>query len=141
MEKTIKATWEAACRRGRFPGRFVLVFSVMYGRKKSPKLLNLFFQIDLMVLFVFTVALFASSVQAKSTKHPVLRGVAQVVDGDTLKIGQKSIRIHGIDAPEKKQMCKKNGKFWKCGIEAINLMRRILELLIAQSWVLGVEIR
>lgn len=31
--------------------------------------------------------------------------VATAVDGDTLKIGGRSVRIHGIDAPEMKQRC------------------------------------
>ena len=35
-------------------------------------------------------------------------GSAKVVDGDTIKINGKIIRLFGIDAPEKKQICKKN---------------------------------
>ena len=36
-----------------------------------------------------------------------ISGFAQVVDGDTIKINSKKIRLYGIDAPEKKQKCKK----------------------------------
>jgi endonuclease YncB( thermonuclease family) len=32
---------------------------------------------------------------------------AQIIDGDTIKINSKKIRLYGIDAPEFKQMCKK----------------------------------
>ena len=36
-----------------------------------------------------------------------ISGFAKVVDGDTIKINSKKIRLYGIDAPEKKQKCKK----------------------------------
>ena len=34
-----------------------------------------------------------------------ISGFAVVTDGDTIKISNKKIRLHGIDAPEKKQNC------------------------------------
>lgn len=37
----------------------------------------------------------------------VIEGYAYVVDGDTLYIGNKKIRLYGIDAPEKNQTCSK----------------------------------
>ena len=36
-----------------------------------------------------------------------ISGNAQIIDGDTIKINSKKIRLNGIDAPEFKQMCKK----------------------------------
>ena len=36
-----------------------------------------------------------------------ISGFAKVVDGDTIKMNSKKIRLYGIDAPEKKQKCKK----------------------------------
>jgi endonuclease YncB( thermonuclease family) len=44
--------------------------------------------------------------------HPV------ITDGDTIKISNNKIRLHGIDAPEKKQNCTKNAKEYNCGIVA-----------------------
>ena len=42
-----------------------------------------------------------------------------VVDGDTIKFNNKKIRLHGIDTPEIKQICKnKTGENYKCGIKA-----------------------
>ena len=35
-------------------------------------------------------------------------GKAEVIDGDTIRINEKKIRLFGIDAPEKKQFCKKD---------------------------------
>ena len=34
-------------------------------------------------------------------------GIANVIDGDTIKINAKKIRLEGIDAPEAKQKCTK----------------------------------
>jgi len=43
----------------------------------------------------------------KSDEIKEISGNAQIIDGDTIKINSKKIRLHGIDAPEFKQMCKK----------------------------------
>ena len=37
----------------------------------------------------------------------LISGMVKIIDGDTLKIGEKKIRLYGIDAPEKAQNCKK----------------------------------
>ena len=34
-------------------------------------------------------------------------GIPRVIDGDTVHIDNQKIRLEGIDAPEKKQRCKK----------------------------------
>ena len=47
-----------------------------------------------------------------------ISGFAVVTDGDTIKILNNKIRLHGIDAPEKKQNCTKNAKEYNCGIVA-----------------------
>lgn len=44
-----------------------------------------------------------------------IAGQASVVDGDTIEIAGRRIRIHGIDAPESRQTCTVNGKAWRCG--------------------------
>lgn len=55
-----------------------------------------------------------------------ISGPASVVDGDTLRIGAVSIRIHGIDAPEHGQNCNlPNGRQWACGQSATNHMARL----------------
>lgn len=45
-----------------------------------------------------------------------LVGKPRIVDGDTIEIGGTKIRLHGIDAPEDKQTCKKaDGSDYRCG--------------------------
>ena len=46
-----------------------------------------------------------------------LSGPAQVVDGDTIRIGGQAVRLHGIDAPERDQTCARaDGGQWACGV-------------------------
>lgn len=47
-----------------------------------------------------------------------LSGTAEAIDGDTLKIGGREVRLFGIDAPEFQQTCDHNGEVWACGEEA-----------------------
>jgi endonuclease YncB( thermonuclease family) len=48
-----------------------------------------------------------------------LRGIARVVDGDTIDIGDTRIRLEGIDAPETGQTCKRKWfGSWPCGAVA-----------------------
>ena len=42
-------------------------------------------------------------------------GFPVITDGDTIKILNNKIRLHGIDAPEKNQKCYKNKKKYNCG--------------------------
>ena len=41
----------------------------------------------------------------RSEEIKEISGNAQIIDGDTIKINSKKIRLYGIDAPEFKQMC------------------------------------
>ncbi len=50
----------------------------------------------------------------------------RVVDGDTLRIGKVNVRLHGIDAPEKAQLCQRDNLDWLCGQEAAAHLRRLI---------------
>ena len=50
-----------------------------------------------------------------------------VVDGDTIKIGETTYRLHGIDAPEAGQRCNTSGTGeWSCGREAIGALEELV---------------
>src|SRR5262245_8210406 len=51
-----------------------------------------------------------------------IAGVASVTDGDTIQIHGQSIRLYGIDAPERGQLCKLDDKPWRCGPAAANAL-------------------
>lgn len=54
--------------------------------------------------------------QEQMTPATRVTGPARVIDGDTLVIGGRRIRILGIDAPERNQTCHDAaGQTWQCG--------------------------
>lgn len=56
------------------------------------------------------------------TKPQIISGVAYVIDGDTLVIRKRHIRLFGIDAFEHDQTC---GRF-RCGLEARKTLRNLI---------------
>ena len=70
---------------------------------------------------VFSVALAASAAMAAE-----IVGRPHVVDGDTLEIAGRHIRIFGIDAPDLGQTCKANGTVWSCGKEAVYALKNLV---------------
>jgi len=77
---------------------------------------------------------FSSKTEAQKGIQPsftTLKGRPRIIDGDTIELAGRRIRLHGIDAPEMKQTCTREGKEWLCGQEAIWALARIIE----EHWV------
>ncbi len=49
-------------------------------------------------------------------------GIASVIDGDTIEVHGQPIRLHGIDAPESRQLCRLDSNPWQCGKDAANAL-------------------
>ena len=50
-----------------------------------------------------------------SARAETLTGSVEAIDGDTLKVGGKVVRLAGIDAPDIDQTCQFNGQDVNCG--------------------------
>lgn len=55
-----------------------------------------------------------------------ITGKVRVIDGDSLAIGERRLRLKGIDAPEIKQRCRRDGFEYPCGIEATSHLRGLV---------------
>ena len=65
------------------------------------------------------VSVFAPKALAATGRHSFLQGTARVIDGDTLDVAGKRVRLFGIDAPELQQMCGRSWfGHWSCGVSA-----------------------
>ncbi|MGL4395693.1 MAG: thermonuclease family protein [Hyphomicrobium sp.] len=55
-----------------------------------------------------------------------IRGAGRAIDGDSLRVGTHEVRLQGIDAPEGRQTCKRDGADWPCGDAARDELRRLI---------------
>ncbi len=86
---------------------------------------KIFYKILIFICFFFQQNSFAT----------VFEGVPKVIDGDSLEINNNKIRLFGIDAPEKKQICKKPylvisffifHKNYECGLMVANRLKKLI---------------
>ena len=87
-------------------------------------------------LILFSLLIFFTVSNLAIGNEKIILGNAKVIDGDTIKINKKKIRLFGIDAPEKKQICKKIylnffiftfQKDYKCGEKSALALSKKLE--------------
>jgi len=71
-------------------------------------------------------ALMSGSVLADQSPSEQWTGVASVIDGDTIEVRGVRIRFDGVDAPEARQICTKDGKSWRCGAASANALHEYL---------------
>ena len=79
-------------------------------------------------MMMSTIRSFLVVMLAAWSAHADVGGHPTVLDGDTLEVAGERIRLHGIDAPERRQQCVVDGAAWPCGTEAsLALAARIAE--------------
>ena len=105
--------------------------------------IKIFYQLNILfiILFIFCIHL-------KSQEIESIIGIAKVIDGDTIKIDSKKIRLFGIDAPEQKQFCKKPflsissitfKKDYPCGEISTNFLKKKIDNKIINCKSLGMD--
>ncbi len=81
--------------------------------------------VQVFLITTTTALLLTCPVTSLAANNKVV-GVPRIIDGDTLSIDGKRIRLHGIDAPENKQYCTKDGNSWHCGRKATEALSRMV---------------
>ncbi|MCB5412185.1 thermonuclease family protein [Pseudogemmobacter faecipullorum] len=79
-----------------------------------------------MIKIITTALAFSLLSVLPSAARDSITGTASVIDGDTIEIHGKRIRLHGIDSPESRQRCYRNGKAWRCGTDAANALSELI---------------
>ena len=81
-----------------------------------------------MKFFLFIIILVNLNIKINASE---IYGFAIITDGDTIKILDNKIRLHGIDAPERNQQCIKNTKKYNCGtVATMALIKKINKNLV-----------
>ncbi|WP_288901658.1 thermonuclease family protein [uncultured Sneathiella sp.] len=70
---------------------------------------------------------FKALLDANVDKSGMLTGAVTVTDGDTIRLGNTKIRLHGIDAPESRQNCYSASEtLYPCGSKSTAYLRRLV---------------
>lgn len=69
--------------------------------------------VDLRIAALCVCLLVPTTVLGAPTE--TFRGKARAMDGDSLRVGRREVRLWGIDAPEFDQTCERDGRQWDCG--------------------------
>lgn len=74
------------------------------------------------------LALAALVVVGMRLKAPAdaVSGQARVIDGDTIELGGRRLRLAGMDAPELSQLCERAGTTYRCGEAAREALRDLV---------------
>jgi endonuclease YncB( thermonuclease family) len=75
--------------------------------------------------WVIVCALLALGAETACVPQERVNGRAEIIDGDSFRIGSAEIRLFGADAPEGRQQCTRNGSPWRCGDAAASELRRL----------------
>lgn len=62
----------------------------------------------------------------ESSAQSVFAGLGHAKDGDSLMVGEREVRLFGIDAPEWDQTCKRGGRDWACGQDAAEELAKLV---------------
>jgi endonuclease YncB( thermonuclease family) len=83
-----------------------------------------------LIQIAWTLVLIAAAAVAAGLLHRAgetrLAGAAVAIDGDSLRLAGRELRLHGIDAPELRQTCRSGGEERPCGRDARTALTALL---------------
>jgi endonuclease YncB( thermonuclease family) len=92
-------------------------------QERRPKMLARATTIHALAALLVVVASFGAPAQPLSVS-----GQATAIDGDTLEVSGTRVRLHGIDAPESAQTCRRSdGRSWTCEVAAAERLEQLVE--------------
>lgn len=65
-------------------------------------------------------------ITSTSSRTGSLSGRAVIIDGDTIRLGGRRVRLFGIDAPERHQTCQRGSLQYACGVAATEALRDLI---------------
>jgi len=77
-------------------------------------------------LSLLALAALALCAEVACVPQERISGRAEITDGDSFEIGATRIRLFGVDAPEGRQSCTRDGRAWACGNEAERKLRSLV---------------
>lgn len=89
-----------------------------------------------MLLAMVLLVCGSTAALAKDRSGAVIEGLARIVDGDTIAIDGVHIRLSGMDAPERNQICRDEKAYaYRCGVSAAGALARLVDgtTVICQS--------
>jgi endonuclease YncB( thermonuclease family) len=81
-------------------------------------------RIDGLLATLILVALAIGAVSLRREPER-LSGAVRVVDGDTVELDGRRLRLAGLDAPELAQTCERGGQVYRCGEVARDALRSL----------------
>ena len=90
----------------------------------------------IITLHFFFILLFINSYSYAET----IFGKAKIIDGDTIHIKNNKIRLHGIDAPERKQKCQIDLQDWYCGKQSMEELKKLINVQDVQCFINDTDI-
>lgn len=81
----------------------------------------------LILVIISLIVASSAHAQGARTIGDLISGPGLVVDGDTFDIGSERIRIWGIDAPEGKASCYRDGQRWRPAADSASELRECLK--------------
>ncbi|HJU33399.1 MAG TPA: thermonuclease family protein [Hyphomicrobiaceae bacterium] len=80
----------------------------------------------LLVVFALLALAAAARLVTRQERPGEVSGWSHVIDGDSLQVAGREVRLVGIDAPEGRQTCRRDGVDWNCGNAARIELRRLI---------------